>query len=72
MSGKERILALRLMEKLERNPAYAKRIGVWVSMVEKEGDVRNEKAGKRPLADAMFPKCALQTERRSENAWRQD
>lgn len=73
MSGKERILALRLMEKLERDPAYANRIGVRVSMVEKEGNRGDEKVEeKRLFADEMLPKCALQTEERSENMWWND
>lgn len=72
MSGKERILALRLMKKLERDPAYAKRIGVRVSMVEKEGNVRDERAGERPLAEETCPKCAFRTEKRSEDVWPND
>ena len=35
MTPKERILALRLLEKQEQHPEYAKRIGIQVSMLEK-------------------------------------
>ena len=35
MTAKERILALRLLEKQEQSPEYAKRIGVQVSILEK-------------------------------------
>lgn len=36
MTARERILALRLLEKQERSPEYAKRIGIQVSMLEKD------------------------------------
>ena len=36
MTVRERILALRLMEKQERCPEYARRIGVRVTMVKKD------------------------------------
>ena len=36
MTVRERILALRLLEKQERCPEYAKRIGVRVIMVKKD------------------------------------
>lgn len=35
MTVRERILALRLLEKQERNPEYAKQIGIQVSIVKK-------------------------------------
>lgn len=40
MTVRERILALRLLEKQERNPEYAKRIGIQVSMVKKDPKVK--------------------------------
>lgn len=36
MTARERILALRLIKMQDKNPAYAKRIGIQVSMVKKE------------------------------------
>ncbi len=36
MTAKERILAIKLLEKLESNPEYAKRIGVQVKIAEKK------------------------------------
>lgn len=35
MTAKERILALRLLEKQERRPEYANRIGIQVSILRK-------------------------------------
>lgn len=35
MTTRERILAIKLLEKQERNPEYAKQIGIQVSMVKK-------------------------------------
>lgn len=35
MTTRERILAIKLLEKQERNPKYATRIGIQVSMVKK-------------------------------------
>lgn len=40
MTVRQRILALRLLEKQERNPEYAKRIGIQVSMVKKDPKVK--------------------------------
>ena len=40
MTARERILALRLLEKQERNPEYAKRIGIRVVMVKKDPKTR--------------------------------
>ena len=40
MTARERILALRLLEKQERNPAFARRIGIQVNMLDK--DLRNK------------------------------
>lgn len=40
MTVRERILALRLLEKQERNPEYAKRIGIQVSIVKKDPKVK--------------------------------
>ena len=36
MTARERILALKLLEKQERNPEYAKRIGIQVNMEKKD------------------------------------
>lgn len=36
MTARERILALRLLEKQERSPEYAKRIGIQVNMLQKD------------------------------------
>ena len=36
MTARERILALRLLEKQERSPDYAKRIGIQVNILEKD------------------------------------
>lgn len=36
MTARERILALRLLEKQEQFPEYAKRIGIQVSILEKD------------------------------------
>ena len=40
MSTRERILALRLLEKQKRNPKYAKQIGIRVYMVKKDPKVK--------------------------------
>ena len=40
MSTRERILALRLLEKQKRNPDYAERIGVQVRMAKKNPKVK--------------------------------
>ena len=36
MTVRERILALRLLEKQEHNPEYARRIGIQVNMMKKD------------------------------------
>ena len=36
MTARERILAIMLLEKQERNPEYANRIGIRVSIVKKD------------------------------------
>ena len=41
MTARERILAIRLLEKQERRPEYAKRIGIQVQM--KKADAQEEK-----------------------------
>ena len=43
MTAKERILAIKLLEKQKRNPEYAKQIGIQVSMVKKDLKVTEEK-----------------------------
>ena len=36
MTARERILTIKLLEKQERNPEYARRIGIQVCMVKKD------------------------------------
>lgn len=36
MTARERILAIKLLEKQEKNPEYARQIGIQVSMVKKD------------------------------------
>ena len=36
MTARERILAINLLEKQEKNPEYARQIGIQVSMVKKD------------------------------------
>ena len=36
MTARERILVIKLLEKQERNPEYARRIGIQVSMEKKD------------------------------------
>lgn len=36
MTARERILAIKLLEKQEKNPEYAKQIGIQLSMVKKD------------------------------------
>jgi hypothetical protein len=36
MTARERILAIKLLEKQEKNPEYAKQIGIQVSMEKKD------------------------------------
>lgn len=36
MTARERILAIKLLEKQKRNPEYVNRIGIQVSMVKKD------------------------------------
>ena len=43
MTPRERILALRLLEKQERNPEYARRIGIQASMVKKDPKITEAK-----------------------------
>ena len=43
MTARERILAIKLLEKQEYNPDYAKRIGIQVSMVRKDPKVSEVK-----------------------------
>ena len=43
MSPRERILALRLMEKQKRNPEYAERIGIQVRIVKKDPKVKEDR-----------------------------
>ena len=43
MTAKERILAIKLLEKQERNPEYANRIGIQVSMVKKDPKIMEVK-----------------------------
>lgn len=43
MTAKERILALRLLERQERSPEYAKRIGIQVEITRKDPGNNKEK-----------------------------
>jgi hypothetical protein len=43
MTVKERILALRLLEKQERHPEYAKRIGIQVDLLKKDPEIKEDK-----------------------------
>lgn len=43
MTARERILAIKLLEKQERNPEYAERIGIQVSMVKKDSKIMEVK-----------------------------
>ena len=43
MTARERILALRLLEKQERNPEYAGRIGIQVYMMTQDPENKEEK-----------------------------
>ena len=43
MTARERILAIRLLEKQERNPEYAKQSGMQVSMTKKDLKETEEK-----------------------------
>lgn len=44
MTAKERILAIKLLEKQEHNPEYTKHIGIQVSMVEKAPKIEERTA----------------------------
>ena len=43
MTARERILAIRLLEKQERKPEYAEQIGIQVSMVKKDPKIMEDK-----------------------------
>ena len=43
MTVRERILALRLLEKQEQNPEYAKRIGIQVNVMKKDPKSKENK-----------------------------
>lgn len=43
MSHRERILALRLLEKQKRNPEYSERIGIQVRIVKKDPKVKEDR-----------------------------
>ena len=43
MTVRERILAIKLLEKQEKNPEYAKQIGIQVSMVKKDPKIMEVK-----------------------------
>ena len=43
MTARERILAIRLLEKQEKNPDYASQIGIQVDMVKKDPKEKEEK-----------------------------
>ena len=43
MTARERILAIKLLEKQERNPEYVKQIGILVSMMKKDPTIMEDK-----------------------------
>lgn len=43
MTVRERILALKLLEKQERNPEYAKQVGIQVYLVSKDMECERKK-----------------------------
>ena len=43
MTARERILAIKLLEKQERNPEYARWIGIQVNMVKKDPKIMEVK-----------------------------
>ena len=43
MTARERILALRLLQKQEQNPDYANRIGIQVHILEKDPKIKEDK-----------------------------
>ena len=43
MTVRERILALRLLEKQEQNPDYAQRIGIQVNMMKKDPQIKEDR-----------------------------
>ena len=43
MTARERILAIKLLEKQERDPEYANRIGIQVSIVKKDTKIMEVK-----------------------------
>ena len=43
MTARERILAIRLLEKQEKNPEYANRIGIQVNMIKKDPNKKEDK-----------------------------
>lgn len=43
MTARERILAIKLLEKQERYPEYARRIGIQVSMEKKDPKVKEDR-----------------------------
>lgn len=43
MTARERILAIRLLEKQEHNPEYINQIGIQVRMVEKDPKVKEKR-----------------------------
>lgn len=43
MTARERILAIRLLEKQEKNPEYARQIGIRIDIVKKENKTEERK-----------------------------
>ena len=43
VTARERILALRLLQKQEENPEYAKRIGIQVDLLKKDPEIKEDK-----------------------------
>ena len=42
MTVRERLLALKLLEKQEQHPEYAQRIGIWVTLHRKDPEERKD------------------------------
>ena len=43
VTARERILALRLLQKQEESPEYAKRIGIQVDLLKKDPEIKEDK-----------------------------
>lgn len=45
VTARERILSIKLLEKQEKNPEYAKKIGIQVRMVKKNPEMMEKRTG---------------------------